>query len=61
MEVIEAGDARTTKNVSTFSVQLAELATASVVHPRDLGSNLSIDRKYFYSLCVACESNSEGC
>jgi hypothetical protein len=26
---------------------MAELANASVIHPRDLGSNLSTDRKYF--------------
>jgi hypothetical protein len=31
---------------------MAELANSSVVHPRDLGSNLSIDRKYFLSLLL---------
>ena len=29
----------------------AELANLSVIHPRDLGSNLGTDRKYFL-LCL---------
>jgi hypothetical protein len=32
---------------------VAGLAKASFVHPRDLGTNLSIDKKYFL-LCLCC-------
>jgi hypothetical protein len=32
--------------------QLAELFKASVIHPRDVGSNLGTDRKYFLILFV---------
>ncbi len=40
-------------NKSHFkSGDVVELANESVVHPRDLGSNLGIDRKYFLILFV---------
>jgi hypothetical protein len=39
--------------VKVKSSGVAELANASVVHPRDLGSNLSKDRKYFLNLLVS--------
>jgi hypothetical protein len=32
---------------------MADLANASVLHPRDLGSNLDIERKYFLVLFVS--------
>jgi hypothetical protein len=32
---------------------VAELAKVSFIHPRDLGSNLGLDRKYFPILFVA--------
>jgi hypothetical protein len=41
------------KPASARNGGMAELAHASdVVHPRDLRSNLGIDRKYFYILFV---------
>jgi hypothetical protein len=42
--------------------RMAELTLTTVVHPRDLGLNLSIDRKYFLALfSIAFEFKSEGC
>ncbi len=35
------------------SIGMAELANESVVHPRDPGSNLGTDRKYFLNLFVS--------
>ena len=34
---------------------MVELANASVVHPRDLGSNLGIDKIFSDSVCVGFE------
>jgi hypothetical protein len=34
-----------------FSGHVAELANAFVIHPKDTGSNLGIDRKYSLILC----------
>ena len=41
----------------------AELANASVVHPRDPGSNLGKKQKkvYFFSVCVVFEFKYVGC
>jgi hypothetical protein len=38
---------------------MAELANAFVVHPKDLGSNLGIDRINFCSVCVVFKLKSE--
>ncbi len=39
----------------------AELAKVFIVHSRDPGSNLGIDRKHFFSVCVAFEFKFVGC
>ena len=50
-------------NLSVMSGGVAELANASTVHPRDLGSNHGTDRKknVFFSVCVVFEFKSVGC
>jgi hypothetical protein len=40
---------------------VTELAKAFVVHPRDLGSKLSSDRKYFLILFVSNLNSNIGC
>ncbi len=43
------------------SGRVEELANASVVHPRDLGSNLGTDRNYFLILLITYQFKSVGC
>jgi hypothetical protein len=40
------------KNIQSQSSGVAELAFASMFDPRDRGSNLNTDRKYFHVLFV---------
>jgi hypothetical protein len=50
------------KEAERQSGGVAELANGSAFHPRDPGSNLGTDRKYFsHSVCVTFESKSVGC
>jgi hypothetical protein len=50
------------KRIKYLSCNVAELANASIVRPRDQGLNLGIYRKYFaYSVCVAFEFSCVGC
>jgi hypothetical protein len=39
---------------------MPELANASVIGPRDLGSNLGIDKIFSYSVCCGNKFKSEG-
>jgi hypothetical protein len=40
---------------------MEELANASVIHPRDPGSNLSRDIIFSYSVCIAIEFKFASC
>ena len=43
-----------------MSSGMAELANASIVHPRDQGSNLGTDKISFFSVCIKFEIKSVG-